>query len=108
MPSIGQVVRQEDGSLKGYLATLSINKNIQFVPNEVKKKSDHLPDFHIMAGNIEVGAAWKKNGSQSGKEYISVSLAAPEFGDRTIYANLGQEAGQDDEDVMAIIWSPKS
>ncbi len=107
MPSIGQVVRQKDGSLQGYLATLSIRKNINFIPNTGKPKNGNQPDFHVMAGDVEVGAAWKKNGRDSGNEYISVSLAAPEFGDRTLFANLGKEAGQDDDDVLAIIWNPK-
>lgn len=106
MPAIGHVTRQKDGSYIGQLATLTIRKNIQFVPN--KKQKDHQPDFIVMSGEIEVGAAWNKTGQQSGKEYVSVSLAAPEFGDHTIYANLGRQAGSKDENEFALIWSPTS
>ena len=42
----------------------------------------------------------------SGKSYVSLSLAAPEFGPRKLYANLGRAAGQDDDDVFALIWNP--
>jgi uncharacterized protein (DUF736 family) len=42
----------------------------------------------------------------SGKDYVSLSLAAPEFGPRRLYANLGRSAGQDDDDAFAIIWNP--
>jgi len=42
----------------------------------------------------------------SGKEYVSLSLAAPEFGPRKLYANLGRPAGQDDEDTFAVIGNP--
>ncbi|WP_425459755.1 DUF736 family protein [Hankyongella ginsenosidimutans] len=41
-----------------------------------------------------------------GNEYVSLSLAAPEFGPRRLYANLGRAAGQDDDDAFAIIWNP--
>jgi uncharacterized protein (DUF736 family) len=37
---------------------------------------------------------------------VSLSLAAPEFGPRRLYANLGRAAGRDDEDSFAIIWNP--
>jgi uncharacterized protein (DUF736 family) len=42
------------------------------------------------------------------EEYISLSLAAPEFGGR-IYANLGRAPGsQGDEEKYAVIWNPPS
>ncbi len=104
MPSIGRVTKQKDGSYSGFLSTLSIRKNIVFQPKE--KTTDNQPDFVIMAGQVEVGAGWNKIGQASGKKYISVSLTAPEFGNRTLYANLGREAGQEDKNVFAIIWNP--
>ena len=61
-----------------------------------------------MAGDVEVGAGWNRIGQASGKEYVSVSLAAPEFGDRTIYANLGRSAGSKNEDEFALIWNPSA
>lgn len=106
MPSIGRVTLCEDGRYIGYLETLSIRKNIELQPNE--KAKDHHPDFLVVAGDVEVGAAWKKIGQASGNDYLSVSLAAPEFGDRTIYANLGRAAGSDDENEFAIIWNPNA
>ena len=106
MPAIGHVTRQEDGSYTGQLATLTIRKNIQFVPN--KKERDHQPYFIVMAGDVEVGAAWNKVGQASGKDYVSISLAAPEFGDRTIYANLGRKASSDNDAEFALIWNPSS
>lgn len=106
MPAIGHVTRQKDGSFTGQLTTLTIRKNIQLVPN--KKSKDHQPDYLVMAGDVEVGAAWNKTGQASGKDYVSVSLAAPEFGDRTIYANLGRKAGSKDDSEFAIIWNPSS
>src|SRR3546814_1435214 len=37
---------------------------------------------------------------------LPVCLAAPEFGPRRLYANLGRAAGQDGEDGYALIWHP--
>jgi len=47
-----------------------------------------------------------RRGEVSGRDYVSLSLAAPEFGPRRLYANLGRAAGQDDEDTFAIMWNP--
>lgn len=106
MPSIGRVTKQNDGSYLGFLATLSIRKSIEFRINN--KTKDHQPDYLVLASDVEVGAAWNKKGHASGNDYVSVSLAAPEFGDRTIYANLGRAAGSEDENEFAIIWNPNS
>jgi uncharacterized protein (DUF736 family) len=106
MPAIGRVFKQADGSYKGQLATLSIRQNIQFVKNN--KKSESQPDYVILAANdIEIGAAWIRTAISSGKDYVSVSLAAPEFGNRTLYANLGRAAGSKDENEFALIWNPQ-
>jgi uncharacterized protein (DUF736 family) len=104
MPSIGRVTKKNDGSYEGYLSTLSIRENIIFHPN--KKPNDNQPDLIIKVSQVEIGAAWNKTGKSSGKDYVSVSLATPEFGNQTIFANFGQEAGQGDEDVFALIWNP--
>jgi uncharacterized protein (DUF736 family) len=42
---------------------------------------------------------------QKVQKYVSLSLTAPEFGPRKLYANLGCAARQDDDEVYAVIWS---
>jgi uncharacterized protein (DUF736 family) len=105
MPAIGYVAKQANGSFKGQLKTLSIRSEIEILPNR-SKLSDTQPDYRVSAGGVEVGAGWIRTGEQSGKDYVSLSLAAPEFGPRRLYANLGRAAGQDDDDAFAIIWNP--
>ena len=105
MASIGTVERKADGSFIGTLATISINAPIAILPNKMKK-SDAQPDFRVLSGKVEVGAGWKRVSETSGKEYVSLSLATPEFGRGKIYANLGRAAEQDDDDVFALIWNP--
>jgi len=105
MPAIGRVTRQSDGTYKGVIATLSIRQTIQFVPNS--KAHDSQPDYLVMAQHVEVGAAWWRTAVSSGKEYLSISLAVPEFGSRTLYANLGRAPKSDDDNEFVIIWNPQ-
>ena len=104
MPAIGYVTREGNG-FKGQLKTLSIRTDIEIVPN-ARKSGDTQPDYRVSAAGVEVGAGWVRRGEMSGKDYVSLSLAAPEFGPRRLYANLGRAAGQDDDDAFAIIWNP--
>ena len=104
MPAIGYVSRNGNG-FKGQLRTLSIRTEIEIIPNG-RKTSETQPDYRVSASGVEVGAGWIRQGEASGKDYVSLSLAAPEFGPRRLYANLGRAAGQDDDDAFAIIWNP--
>ena len=104
MPAIGYVTRDGQG-FKGELKTLSIRADIAIVPN-TRKANDVQPDYRVTTGGVEVGAGWVRRGETSGRDYVSLSLAAPEFGPRRLYANLGRAAGQDDDDAFAIIWNP--
>lgn len=104
MPAIGYVTREGNG-FKGQLRTLSIRTDIEILTNP-RKNGDNQPDYRVMAAGVEVGAGWVRRGETSGRDYVSLSLAAPEFGPRRLYANLGRAAGQDDEDAFAIIWNP--
>jgi uncharacterized protein (DUF736 family) len=105
MPAIGHVTKQANGGYKGQLKTLSIRAEIDLVPN-ASKNADNQPDFRVLTQGVEIGAGWIRTGETSGKEYVSLSLAAPEFGPRKLYANLGRAAGQDDDDAFAVIWNP--
>jgi uncharacterized protein (DUF736 family) len=105
MPAIGYVTKQPNGSYRGQLKTVSIRADIEIVPNQ-SKSADSQPDFRVLTQGVEVGAGWLRIGESSGKEYVSLSIAAPEFGPRKLYANLGRAAGQDDDDTYAVIWNP--
>lgn len=104
MASIGLVTRNEHGAFKGQLRTLSVRAEIDIVPNEAKT-TDAQPDYRVLSEGIEVGAGWARRSETTGRDYISLSLAAPEFGPRRLYANLGRAAGKG-EDQFALIWNP--
>lgn len=103
MPAIGHVTRDANGAYKGQLKTLSIRTEIAIVAN-ASKSVDTQPDYRVLAGDVEIGAGWNRRAESSGRDYVSLSLAAPEFGPRRLYANLGQLAGSVDR--FAIIWNP--
>jgi uncharacterized protein (DUF736 family) len=104
MPAIGYVTKSEDGSFEGAIKTLSIRARITVVPNR-DKMSEIQPDYRVLSDDVEVGAGWLRYSESSGREYVSLSLAAPEFGTRRLYANLGQAAGGA-ENRFAVIWNP--
>jgi uncharacterized protein (DUF736 family) len=105
MPTIGYVTKQDNGGYKGQLKTLTIRADIDIVSNSAKA-TENQPDFRVLTKGFEIGAGWMRTGETSGKPYVSLSLAAPEFGPRKLYANLGRAAGQDDKDAYAVIWNP--
>jgi uncharacterized protein (DUF736 family) len=104
MASIGHVTATSKGGFKGQLKTITISADIEIVPNE-QKTQDNQPDYRVLTDGIEIGAGWMRRSETSGRDYVSLSLAAPEFGPRRLYANLGRAPGGD-ENSFALIWSP--
>ena len=105
MTAIGYVTKHADGRYKGHLCTVSIKAEIDILPN-IQKNADAQPDFRVVTQGIEIGAGWTRKGETSGKDYVSLSISAPEFGPKKLYANLGKAAGSEDEDLYALIWNP--
>ena len=104
MGTIGSVTKREGGRYEGELKTLSVRADITLLPVG-DKASPSQPDYRVMSQGIEIGAGWIRTGQNSGKEYVSLSISAPELGSKTLYANLGRAAGQTDPDVYALIWN---
>jgi len=104
MASIGHVIATGKGGFKGQLKTITISADIEIVPNE-QKTQDNQPDYRVITDGIEIGAGWMRRSETSGRDYVSLSLAAPEFGPRRLYANLGRAPGGD-ENSFALIWNP--
>jgi uncharacterized protein (DUF736 family) len=100
MAIIGTFIRTADGKLSGSLKTLTLSSKLQFVP-ETDKNSDNAPDYRIFLGNIEVGAAWKKTGKESGRDYWSVKLDDPAFA-APLYTSLVET---EDDKTFSLLWS---
>jgi uncharacterized protein (DUF736 family) len=91
-----------DNGYGGSVKTLTLNFRAKFVPTE--KDNDKAPDYRIIAGAIECGAAWKKTARDSDREYLSVKLDHPSF-PAPIYASLVKGEG---DDSFNLIWSRRS
>jgi uncharacterized protein (DUF736 family) len=96
MTTIGTFTKSENG-YAGTVRTLNVNVKVKIVPND--KSSDNSPDYRVLAGNYEIGAAWQKT-SQANRPYLSVSLDDPSF-PSAIYARLVES----DDGSYSLIWS---
>lgn len=105
MAAIGFVSGTIAKGFVGQLTTLTIRVPIEIRRNP-GKNGDVQPDFRIWSDGVECGAGWVRRSEASGKLYVSLTLEAPEFGPRRLYANLGRAAGQEDPDVYALLWNP--
>ena len=103
--TIAQLTANKNG-FAGTLTTLAIRVPIALVENKKKNDDGHEPDFRVIAtrNGFELGAGWKRVSQNSGNEYVSVTLRAPEFG--TIYANMAPAPG-DEDDKFVLIWNPR-
>ena len=97
MAQIGTFTRGDDGILSGTIRTLSLNVRARLIPAE-PSQNDKAPDLRVLAGNIEIGAAWKRI-SKENTVYHSVKLDDPSF-PAPIFANLVEVDGG-----YALVWS---
>lgn len=105
MTTIANLTVKQDGTLEGTLATLSVTAQISIIPN-ARKAKDNEPDYRIVSrkNGYELGAGWNRISKNTGEEYVSVSLSAPEFGG-VIYGNVAPAPGNDPSKKV-IIWNP--
>ena len=75
MSTIGTFTRQEDG-FNGTLRTLSLNVKCKIVP--IPNPGNKAPDYRVLAGATEIGAAWKRQ-SKANRDYLSVRIDDPTF-----------------------------
>jgi uncharacterized protein (DUF736 family) len=73
--NIGNFTTTEHG-YKGTLHTICITRDITI--EAVEKRGDNRPDYRVISGESDIGAAWKKT-SQKGNAYLSIELDDPTF-----------------------------
>lgn len=104
MPRIGHVTRQDNGGYAGELRTLSIRAPIEIEPKG-SKAAKTQPDYRVLSDGVEFGAGWNRRSESSGRDYVSLALASPEFGPRRLYVTLAPVPGEG-ADRFALIWVP--
>ncbi|MBX9591698.1 MAG: DUF736 domain-containing protein [Hyphomonadaceae bacterium] len=98
MPVIGTFSADKDG-YAGTIRTLALNSKVRILAND-RKTTDGAPDFRIMAGTAEIGAAWRKTKQGTEETYLRVKLDDPSF-PQPIWGAL-LEATQDG--VVRLLW----
>jgi uncharacterized protein (DUF736 family) len=76
MAIIGHFTTQENGGFIGTIQTLTFSTRATFEP--LSKRGDKSPDYRIMFGLVDLGAAWKRS-SDNGQSHLSVRLDDPSF-----------------------------
>ena len=101
--TIATLTQKTDGILEGVFATIRVNAPIAIVPN-ASKSSEEAPDYLVInrKTGFEIGAGWNRVARQTGVEYLSVKLEAPEIG--VIFGNLAQAPGGDPSKKV-ILWN---
>jgi uncharacterized protein (DUF736 family) len=75
MPIIGTFSAVKDG-YAGTIRTLTMSVRVRLVAND-RKEAEGAPDFRIVAGAAEIGAAWRRTRKGSEETYLSVKLDDP-------------------------------
>ncbi|WP_117196090.1 DUF736 domain-containing protein [Rhizobium terrae] len=101
--TIASLTQKTDGTFEGVFATIRVNAPIAIVPN-ASKTSEKAPDYRILhrKTGFEIGAGWNRISRQTGEEYISVTLEAPEIG--VIFGNVAPAPGGD-ANRKVILWN---
>lgn len=103
--ALGYVSETKSG-FEGALAMMNLSASIRIEKN-AEKDTDGKPDYRIVAGetSTEIGGGWIRKAKNSGREYVSITLAEPQIGPRKIYANLAPVKGKKGRHV--ILWNPR-
>ena len=96
MTIIGTFTKQEDG-FNGTLRTLTLNVKVKLVP--IAEHSDNAPDYRLVAGTMEIGAAWKRQ-TKTNKAYLSVKVDDPSFP-----APLNARLIDAEDGIMNLYWT---
>ena len=74
MPTIGSFSQDDLFGQEGILETRTLKTKIKFVP--LKDRSEKQPDYRILVGKREIGAAWSRT-SKTGDAYLFLKLSDP-------------------------------
>jgi len=74
MKTIGTFTKNGN-AYQGTVNTLALKAEISINPVK-KKKTEKSPDYKVMAGQVEIGAAWNAT-SKKGNPYLSLKMEDP-------------------------------
>lgn len=90
----------------GSISTLTFDIDVTIEPNN--SDNPMAPTHRVFARSprgklVECGGVWKKENKETGADYYTLTIR-----DYAFNANLGKAAGQDEDNVQAVIpWAPQ-
>lgn len=103
MASIGHVSANKNGGFKVSSRRFHSTPTSRPFATSTRLTRTSLTIASYLAGSKS--ARGNRRSETTGRDYVSLSLAAPEFGPRRLDDNLGRGAGGG-EDSFALIWNP--
>jgi uncharacterized protein (DUF736 family) len=76
MAIIGTFKKQDNGGYDGIIETLTLGARATF--ELLTKRGEKSPDYRIMSGPADIGAAWERT-TNDGEKYLSVRIDDPSF-----------------------------
>lgn len=98
MPIIGTFSAVKDG-YAGTIRTLTVTAKVRLVAND-RKEGQAGPDFRVMAGTMEIGAAWRRTKQGSEESYLRVKLDDPAL-PQPIWGALFEAT---EDGVVRLVW----
>ena len=105
MTAIGYVTKNDNGSYKGQLKTVSIRADIDIIPNRDKSAETHS-GLRFAVPGVAIGAGWVRRGENSGTDYKPLARGARVRGRASAQPNFSRAAGQDCDSIFAVNWNP--
>ena len=75
MPVIGTFTAIKDG-YAGTIRTLNLNSKVEILASD-RSEGEGAPQYRILVGGTEIGAAWRKTKRGSEETYLSVIIDDP-------------------------------
>ena len=98
MSTIGTFIPCADG-YTGHIRTLTVRRQIRIIAADHKANAG-APDYKLLCGDTEVGAAWKAL-SKTNQDYLAVQIDDPSW-PQPIRATLFENDG-----VGRLVWTRK-
>lgn len=103
MTQIGTFTRTSDG-FSGSIQTLTLKRDVIIIVPAIATETDNAPNYRVMAGDVEIGAGWKRRGDKAG-DYVSLLIDDPCF-TQPIRANLFELTS--DGKTFHLLWTRPS
>ncbi len=104
--NLGNFSKLDDGSFAGPFRMIDSTTQLSIVP--IDKTKENAPDFRVFAQRREVGSGWSHKARTSGKDYLILKVAAPEFGPHMVRCRLVElEVPAEDGTTHVALWDAR-